>query len=56
MTNPQRLSSDQFSDWFYFSVMAQTLCCLLFWHYHRDGDYQPILMPLDEKTWRAIQH
>jgi hypothetical protein len=44
------------AEYHLYSQMAAALHCILWWHIRPEGDFQPFLMPVDEKTWRAIIH
>ena len=43
-----------YADWLFYAEMAQALHALLFWTMWSNGTYQPLLMPVDDATWRQI--
>ena len=45
-----------YSEWLYYSAIAQALHCLIYWHVWENGDFIPLLQPVDDKTWQAIVH
>jgi hypothetical protein len=38
------------TDYRYWSAMAEALDCLLFWHVFPNGDFQPYMMPWPAKA------
>ena len=43
-----------YRDWLFYSELAASIHAILFWHVWQDGSFQPLLMPVDEETWRQI--
>lgn len=43
-----------YADFLFYSQLASVLHALIFWQVYVDGTYQPLLLPVDETTWRQI--
>lgn len=43
-----------YDDFVLYTVMAAEIHAIIFWHIWDDGSYQPLMLPVDEDTWRQI--
>ena len=43
-----------YADFVFFSELAAMLHAIVWWQIWPDGSYQPLLMPVDDATWRQI--
>ena len=41
-------------DWYFYSLLATNLHCIIWWHVYESGDYQPYLQPVSDETWAQI--
>ena len=44
----------QYRDYMLVMRLAWHFHAIVFWYTTSVGDYQPLLMPVDENTWRRI--
>jgi len=45
-----------YSEWLYYSSIATMLHAIIWWHIWPDGDFIPLLQPVNERTWSEIVH
>jgi hypothetical protein len=38
----------------YWKVLAADLHCILWWHVFSNGDYLPLMQPVDDETWELM--
>ena len=45
-----------YAEWLFYAGLATALHCIIWWQLFPSGDYQPLLMPVNERTWRELVH
>lgn len=41
-------------DYVYYTELALAAHAIIFWHVYPTGDYIPLMLPVDDVTWRLL--
>jgi hypothetical protein len=43
-----------YADYLFITELAHAVHAIVFWHVWEDGTYIPLMLPVDEETWRMV--